>query len=138
MNPPKLPVQGINTINQAGPASLCTLRFYALGQKALPCRYPATREPCEAHHRRGCGSDTLGESAEQEIVSPKDNRSYHVSHSPIFHEDGSISKMTIYRDITDSKKAEKKLVETKIFLDNILLYSGGDAVIATDMDMRKA
>ena len=47
-----------------------------------------------------------GERLETEIVSPKDGRSYNVSHSPIFHEDGSISKMTIYRDITEQRKAE--------------------------------
>ena len=46
---------------------------------------------------------------ESDIVSPKDNRSYHVSHSPIVHEDGSISKMTIYRDTTDFKKMETQL-----------------------------
>ena len=50
-----------------------------------------------------------GEHAEIEIVNPKDGRSYHVSNSPIFHEDGSISKMTIYRDITDSKQKEEEL-----------------------------
>ncbi len=36
-----------------------------------------------------------GESLKTEIVSPKDGRSYHISNSPIFHENGSISKMTV-------------------------------------------
>jgi len=49
------------------------------------------------------------EFCETDIVSPKDNRAYHVSHSPIVHEDGSISKMTIYRDTTDFKKMETQL-----------------------------
>lgn len=44
-----------------------------------------------------------------EILSPKDGRFYHVSHFPVFHSDGSISKMTIYRDITEHKKAEDLL-----------------------------
>jgi len=47
--------------------------------------------------------------AETDIVSPKDNRSYHITHSPIVHEDGSISKMTVYRDTTDFKKMETQL-----------------------------
>jgi len=50
-----------------------------------------------------------GDHFTTEIVSPKDNRSYTVSHSPIFHGDGAISKMTIYRDTTDLNKMEAQL-----------------------------
>jgi len=50
-----------------------------------------------------------GEYYESEIVSPKDNRSYHISNSPIVHGDGSISKMTVFRDTTDLKKLETQL-----------------------------
>ena len=49
-----------------------------------------------------------GESLESEIVSPKDGRSYNISHSPIFHDDGSISKMTIFRDIGERYKLEEE------------------------------
>jgi len=58
-----------------------------------------------------------GERAETEIVSPKDGRFYNVSHSPILHVDGSISKMTIFRDVTGQKQAEKEL---NIERDNLL------------------
>jgi PAS domain S-box-containing protein len=60
----------------------------------------------------GCVHDKIqqGESVETEILSPNDNRYYNVSHSPIFHQDGSISKMTIYRDMTESKTAEQERV----------------------------
>ena len=54
-----------------------------------------------------------GESFETEIVSPKDGRSYNISHSPIFHEDGSISKMTIFRDITERKEADEALRQSE-------------------------
>ena len=59
-----------------------------------------------------CAHDKIqqGASAETEILSPKDNRYYNVSHSPIFFQDGSISKMTIYRDITERKQAEEERV----------------------------
>jgi PAS domain S-box-containing protein len=50
-----------------------------------------------------------GEHVKIEIWSPKDGLHYHVSHSPIFHIDGSISKMTIYRDITQEKLAQRAL-----------------------------
>ena len=49
-----------------------------------------------------------GESVETEILSPKDKRYYNVSHSPIFHQNDSISKMTIYRDRTESKQVEEE------------------------------
>jgi two-component system, cell cycle sensor histidine kinase and response regulator CckA len=44
-----------------------------------------------------------------ETVSPKDNRTYSVSHSPIKHADGSISKLTVYRDVTELKNMEQHL-----------------------------
>jgi PAS domain S-box-containing protein len=50
-----------------------------------------------------------GERAETEIESPRDGRFYHVSHSPILHVDGSISKMTIFRDITEQKQAQEAI-----------------------------
>ena len=49
------------------------------------------------------------EHVELDIVSPKDNRSYHVSQTPIVHRDGSVSKMTVFRDTTDFIKLESQL-----------------------------
>jgi PAS domain S-box-containing protein len=54
-----------------------------------------------------------GESSEIEIVSPKNNRSYNVTNSPIFHEDGSVSKMTIYRDLTATKQLQHQLLRSE-------------------------
>ena len=56
-----------------------------------------------------------GESAETETVNPKNNRSYHVTHSPIYHEDGSISKMTIYKDITVTEQLQHQLLRSERF-----------------------
>ena len=53
------------------------------------------------------------EYCEADIVSPKDNRSYHVSSSPIVHGDGTISKMTVLRDTTDLKKLETQLQQSQ-------------------------
>ena len=52
-----------------------------------------------------------GEHHRNEVLSPKDGRFYHISNSPIFHTDGSISKMTIYTDITQLRRTEKALKE---------------------------
>lgn len=49
-----------------------------------------------------------GEFGEQDIKSSKDNRSYHISHTPIIHADGAVSKMAVFRDTTDLKKMEER------------------------------
>ncbi len=54
-------------------------------------------------------STQKGHYFESDIISPKDNRSYHVSHSPIVHDNGTISKMTVYRDITAINQMEDQL-----------------------------
>jgi len=54
-----------------------------------------------------------GDHAETTVVSPKDGRSYHVSNSPLFHTDGSISKMTIFTDITQRKRTEEALQKAR-------------------------
>ncbi len=59
-----------------------------------------------------CVFDKIQQKAEHvvtEITSPKDGRNYHVSHSPIINDDGSVSKMAIYRDVTPLKQAEESL-----------------------------
>jgi PAS domain S-box-containing protein len=58
-----------------------------------------------------------GEHVEVEILSPKDDRFYRVTHSPVAHRDGSVSKMTIYRDITQHKRAEEALEEARLDLE---------------------
>jgi len=76
-----------------------------------------TEEPCyKVIHEREekcpwCVHEKIqrGDHTETTVISPKDGRYYHVSHSPIFHADGSISKMTIFTDITELKRAEEAL-----------------------------
>ena len=52
-----------------------------------------------------------GELCQTELVSPRDGRFYHVSHSPLFHTDGSILKMTVFRDLNELKQTQKTLQE---------------------------
>ncbi|MCF8127429.1 MAG: PAS domain S-box protein [Deltaproteobacteria bacterium] len=83
--------------------------------------HDATGELCHKalHHKdekcSWCLHDKVqqGASLETEIVSPRNNRSYSVTHSPIFHEDGSISKMTIYKDITVTKQLQHQLFRSE-------------------------
>ena len=53
-----------------------------------------------------------GENVRWEVKSPKDNRWYEVSNSPIFNADGSISKQSMISDITDRKNTEESLHES--------------------------
>jgi PAS domain S-box-containing protein len=83
--------------------------------------HDATGEICyKVIHEQGkkcswCFYDRVqhGEHVIGEIISPKDNRIYNVSHSPIYHIDGSISKLSIFRDISDLKKMETQLQQAQ-------------------------
>jgi len=81
-----------------------------------------------------------GEYSITELVSPKDGRVYHVSHSPIFHTDKSISKMTIFRDITEYKLTVQALREseeryrtlTEYVVDGVTLVQDGEFLFVND------
>ncbi len=59
------------------------------------------------------GSVGSGGVLNSDIESPKDGHSYNVSHSPITNEDGSISTMTIFRDVTELKRLEAQLLQAQ-------------------------
>ncbi len=67
-----------------------------------------------------------GEYFELDIVSPKDKHSYHISHSPVVNEDGSISSMVVFRDTTEFKKLEEQLFQFQK-LESIGNLAGGVA-----------
>ncbi len=67
-----------------------------------------------------------GQSLTFEIVSPLNGRTYNISNSPILHSDGSISKLSILRDITEFKKMEVNLQQAQK-LEAIAVLAGGIA-----------
>ena len=89
MNPPMIKRIGRDAIGE-----LCYRVIYGLDERCPWCVHEKVQR---------------GEHVETEALSPKDQRYYHVSHSPIFHLDGSVSKMTISRDITKQKQVEEDL-----------------------------
>ena len=83
----------INKIGYDATGEHCFQTIYGLEEKCPWCIHEKVQR---------------GEYVTTEILNPKDGRTYIVSHSPIFHKNDSISKMTIFRDITQRKLIEKE------------------------------
>ncbi|MBI5572676.1 MAG: sigma 54-interacting transcriptional regulator [Desulfomonile tiedjei] len=54
-----------------------------------------------------------GETIQWEVLSPMDHCWYHVLNAPVSHADGSVSKMSVSRDITWRKKMEQDLLQAR-------------------------
>ncbi len=67
-----------------------------------------------------------GDHIDYELASPIDNRYYSVSNSPIYHSNESISKLTIFRDITETKAIETQLNQARK-MESIGTLAGGVA-----------
>lgn len=101
----------------------------------------ATGEPCHsAIHgmNEKCewcifDKDEKIESIETTVLSPLDKRNYRLTYMPILHEDGTVSKMSIFRDITDfliaveeKEKAKAQLLQSQK-MESIGTLAGGIA-----------
>lgn len=100
-----------------------------------------TYEPCYKalhgleHQCEDCVFDMVlnGQTIETNIVSPLDDRHYRVTNIPILNSNGTVSKMSIYRDITEYVKAvsEKEYAQRKLIqaqkMESIGTLAGGIA-----------
>ncbi|MCP4718005.1 MAG: PAS domain S-box protein [Desulfobacteraceae bacterium] len=75
-----------------------------------------------------CAFDQVkkGEHIDYEVADPRDNRYYSITNSPIFHSDGSVSKLTIFHDITQIKDIEAQLRQSRK-MESIGTLAGGIA-----------
>ena len=94
----------------------------------------ATGEPCHrvmhglSEKCPWCIHDKImrGEDVKYDFVSPLDDKTYHISNSPIFHTNGSVSKLTVFHDLTEMKKLETKLQRSQK-MEAMGLMAGGVA-----------
>jgi len=82
-----------------------------------------------------CVNDKVfkGETVKWELLSPLDNHWYYIVNTPVFHGNGSISKIAMIYDITERKMVETSLSSEKERL-SVTLQSIGDGVITTDIE----
>ena len=69
-----------------------------------------------------CVNDRVfnGETVRWEIQSPKDDKWYYVVNTPLFNEDGKISKQSMIIDITERKLAEESLQRAHDDLEQVV------------------
>ncbi|MCP3873792.1 MAG: PAS domain S-box protein [Desulfobacteraceae bacterium] len=67
-----------------------------------------------------------GEDIGYEVIDPKDNHYYSVANSPIFHSNDTVSKLTIFHDITEMKNIENQLQQSRK-MESIGTLTGGIA-----------
>ncbi len=69
-----------------------------------------------------CKNDEIleGKTVRWEWYSEKTNKTYDLIDTPLLNSDGSISKLEIFRDITDYKNAENKLKESEEALNQLI------------------
>lgn len=67
-----------------------------------------------------------GETVEYELRNPANNRHYSVSNSPMHNTDGTISKLSMFRDITEAKALEMQLRQAQK-MDSVGRLAGGVA-----------
>ena len=67
-----------------------------------------------------------GEVIKSELLQPSVDQTYLVSHSPVYHADGTVSKLSIYRDVTELKSVEARLQQAQK-MESIGTLAGGIA-----------
>jgi PAS domain S-box-containing protein len=88
----------IKWIGNDATGELCHKAIHGLDEKCPWCIYEKIKDT---------------ESINYEISSPKNKKVYHISNSAIFHMDGSYSKLSIFRDITELKEMEARMQQSQ-------------------------
>ncbi len=98
-------------IGRDATGELCHKAIHGVDTKCTWCHYDEIKK---------------GELGNYEIVSPRDNRTYHVSNTQISYEDGESLILTIFRDMTEFRALESKLRQAHK-MESIGTLAGGIA-----------
>ena len=88
----------IKKLERDATGELCYKALHGLDERCPWCEHDKVME---------------GERIKKEMLKEKEDEFFFVSHSPIFHTNGSVSKLTIYRDITETKKLEYRMQQAQ-------------------------
>ena len=72
-----------------------------------------------------------GVENDSEVYVPKVDRTFHLVELPVANKDGSMSKLSIYRDITDSKKQEARLKSSEENYKRLFEHAGCGVFISS-------
>jgi PAS domain S-box-containing protein len=101
----------IDRIGRNATGEVCHKAIYERGEKCSWCIFDQVQQK---------------EHVEYEVADPKDNRYYAVANSPISHTNGTVSKLTIFRDLTEFKAIEENLRQAEK-MESIGTLTGGIA-----------
>lgn len=87
------------------------------------------RDPCP-----GCRNETVfkGETVHRKYFFPKNQKTYDVIDTPLINPDGSVSKLSIFRDLTDTIQAQKALEERELLYRSVTESAADGAVMVQD------
>lgn len=97
------------------------------------------RKCYEYFHKRsgicpGCKCEAVfrGETVHREYFFPKHQKTYDVVDTPLINPDGSISKLSIFRDLTAITQAQKALEERELLYRSVTESAADGAVMVQD------